>query len=124
MLKSGGRSSRNFARGIVGGEGRASVLPTRKKRGTPPSQKPRASTARRREPTFPKLKSELSFHVFAPKGRRMTPVESFIRRENIKNFKKRLEAPTDDAQRKMLLTLLAEEKTKTEQLLGKVADLG
>jgi hypothetical protein len=27
-----------------------------------------------------------------------TPVESFIHSENIKNFKKRLEAPTDDAQ--------------------------
>ena len=45
----------------------------------------------------------------------MTPVESFIHRENIKNFTKRLEAPTDDVQRKTLLTLLAEEKAKAEQ---------
>jgi hypothetical protein len=41
-------------------------------------------------------------------------VESFIRRENIKNFKKRLEASTDDAQRKTLLSLLAEEKAKAD----------
>ena len=45
----------------------------------------------------------------------MTPVESFIHSENIKNFKKRLEAPTDDTQREMLLTLLAEEEAKGEQ---------
>ena len=48
----------------------------------------------------------------------MTPVESFIHSENIKNFKKRLEAPTDDTQRKMLLTLLAEEGAKGEQLVA------
>lgn len=41
-------------------------------------------------------------------------VESFINRENIKNFKKRLETPADDTQRKMLLTLLAEEEAKGE----------
>ena len=46
----------------------------------------------------------------------MNPVESFIHRENIKNFTQRLEAPTDDAQRKTLLTLLAEEKAKAEHL--------
>jgi len=40
----------------------------------------------------------------------MTPVENFIRNENIKNFRKRLEAPTDDTQREMLVTLLAEEE--------------
>jgi hypothetical protein len=40
----------------------------------------------------------------------MTPVENFIRNENIKNFRKRLEAPTDDTQRDMLVTLLAEEE--------------
>jgi hypothetical protein len=39
-----------------------------------------------------------------------TSVESFIHSENIQNFRKRLEAPTDDTQRKMLLTLLAEEE--------------
>jgi hypothetical protein len=38
-----------------------------------------------------------------------TTVESFVHRENIKNFRKRLQAVTDDAQRKTLLTLLAEE---------------
>jgi hypothetical protein len=48
----------------------------------------------------------------------VTPVESFIHSENIKNFKKRLEAPTDDTQRKMLLTLLAEEEAKGEQLVA------
>jgi hypothetical protein len=45
----------------------------------------------------------------------MTPVESFIHSENIKNFKKRLEAPTDDAQRKTLMTLLAEEEAKSSR---------
>jgi hypothetical protein len=44
------------------------------------------------------------------------PVEKFIHRENIKNFSKRLETATDDAQRKTLLTLLAEEKAEAEQL--------
>jgi hypothetical protein len=41
-------------------------------------------------------------------------VESFVHRENIKNFKKRLKTPVDDTQRKMLLTLLAEEEAKAE----------
>ena len=46
----------------------------------------------------------------------MTPVESFIHRENIKNFEKRLADPTtDEARRKMLATLLAEEKAKAER---------
>jgi hypothetical protein len=49
----------------------------------------------------------------------MTPVESFIRRENIKNFKKRLQASTDDALRTMLLRLLAQEQAKGEQLVAK-----
>jgi hypothetical protein len=40
----------------------------------------------------------------------------FIQSENIKNFKKLLEAPTDQAQRRVLLTLLAEEKAKAEPL--------
>jgi hypothetical protein len=48
-----------------------------------------------------------------------TTVESFIHRENIKLFKKQLEAPTNEAQRKMLLRLLAEEKAKAEQLRAK-----
>ena len=52
----------------------------------------------------------------------MNPVESFIHRENIKNFTQRLEAPTDDAQRKTLLTLLAEEKAKAEPLKAGAAD--
>jgi len=43
-------------------------------------------------------------------------VEHFVHIENIKNFKKRLEAATDDAQRKTLLTLLAEEEAKAKQL--------
>ena len=43
-------------------------------------------------------------------------VASFIHRENIRNFKKRLEEATDDAQRKTLLALLAEEEAKAAQL--------
>jgi hypothetical protein len=46
-------------------------------------------------------------------------VESFVHRENIKNFKKRLETPVDDAQQKMLLTLLAEEEAKAEHASSK-----
>jgi hypothetical protein len=56
-----------------------------------------------------------------------TSVESFIQSENIKNFKKRLEAPTDHAQRRVLLRLLAEEKAKAEPFSGgeaETADLG
>ena len=44
----------------------------------------------------------------------------FVHSQNIKNFKKRLEAPTDDTQRKMLLTLLAEEETKAPNLRDEV----
>ena len=45
----------------------------------------------------------------------MTPVESFIHRENIKNFEKRLaDRTTDEDHRKMLARLLAEEKAKAE----------
>jgi len=44
------------------------------------------------------------------------PMEKFINRENIKIFKQRLEATTDEAQRQTLLTLLAEEKAKSQQL--------
>jgi hypothetical protein len=58
-------------------------------------------------------------HPLDKLGRRMkTPMESFIYSENIKNFEKRLEAPTDDTQRKILLTLLAEEEAKGEQLVA------
>ena len=39
----------------------------------------------------------------------------FVNRENIKNFKKRLETETDDAKGKTLLSLLAEEVAKAEQ---------
>ena len=42
-------------------------------------------------------------------------VEKFIHVENIKNFMKRLESVTDEAQRKTLLTLLAEEEAKAKQ---------
>jgi hypothetical protein len=48
-----------------------------------------------------------------------SPVENFIHRENVKNFKKRLAAPTDETQRTMLLRLLAEEEAKGEQLVAK-----
>jgi hypothetical protein len=44
------------------------------------------------------------------------PMERFINRENIKNFKKRLEAPADEVQRRTLLKLLAEEIVKSQQL--------
>jgi hypothetical protein len=46
-----------------------------------------------------------------------TSVERFINRENIKNFRKRLDQGlVDDAQRETLLALLAEEEAKAEQL--------
>ena len=37
----------------------------------------------------------------------------------VADFKKQLEAPTKEAQRKMLLTLLAEEEAKEQQLVAK-----
>jgi hypothetical protein len=40
-------------------------------------------------------------------------MERFIHRQNLKLLKKQLEAPTDDARRRMLLRLLAEEEAKT-----------
>jgi hypothetical protein len=43
-------------------------------------------------------------------------MERFIHRQNLKLLKKQLEAPTDEAQRRMLLRLLAEEEAKNEQL--------
>jgi hypothetical protein len=42
-------------------------------------------------------------------------VERFINQENLRNFRKRLEAPVNDTQRQMLLALLAEEEAKAEQ---------
>ena len=49
-------------------------------------------------------------------------VERFIQRENIRNFKKRLEASTDEGQRKTLLALLAEEEAKAVRLDKAQAD--
>ena len=49
-------------------------------------------------------------------------VERFIQRENIRNFKKRLEAATDEGQRKTLLALLAEEEAKAVRLDKAQAD--
>ena len=49
----------------------------------------------------------------------MTPVESFIHRENIKNFERRLaDRTTDEEQRKTLEKLLAEEKAKAQKRKG------
>ena len=39
-------------------------------------------------------------------------VETFVRQQNLENFKRQIEAATDPIQRKMLLTLLAEEEAK------------
>jgi hypothetical protein len=44
-----------------------------------------------------------------------TSVERFINNQNIKNFRKRLEAPIDETQRATLQRLLAEEEAKAEQ---------
>ena len=50
----------------------------------------------------------------------MTPVESFIHRENIKNFERRLaDRTTDEDQRRMLARLLAEEKAKAQSQTAK-----
>ena len=49
-------------------------------------------------------------------------VERFIQRENIKKFKKRLEAAIDEGQRKTLLALLAEEEAKAVRLDKAQAD--
>jgi hypothetical protein len=43
-------------------------------------------------------------------------VEKFANRESIKGLKRQLERTTDEAQRKTLLALLAEEEAKREQL--------
>jgi hypothetical protein len=42
--------------------------------------------------------------------------QQFLHQENIKIFKKRLEAVSDEAQRRTLLTLLAEEEAKAARL--------
>jgi hypothetical protein len=51
-----------------------------------------------------------------------TSVERFINSENIKNFKKRLEASTDGAQRETLQRLLAEEEARAAQLAKRAED--
>jgi len=51
-----------------------------------------------------------------------TSIESFIHAENIKNFRQRLENPTDAAQRETLLTLLAEETANAARLAENEAD--
>ena len=43
-------------------------------------------------------------------------LDKYINQQNIKNFKKRLEAPADEVQRQTLLKLLAEEIAKSQQL--------
>jgi hypothetical protein len=48
-----------------------------------------------------------------------TSLESFVHRQNLKLFKKQLEAPTNEAQRTMLLRLLAQEQAKGERLVAK-----
>jgi hypothetical protein len=49
------------------------------------------------------------------KGAAMRSMENFIHTENLKLLKKQLETSTDDAQRKVLLRLLAEEEAKGER---------
>jgi hypothetical protein len=51
-----------------------------------------------------------------------TSVERFINSENIKNFKKRLEASTDGAQKETLQRLLAEEEARAAQLSKRAED--
>ena len=46
-------------------------------------------------------------------------MERFIHDQNIKLFKEQLEAPINEAKRKMLLRLLAQEEAKGEQLVAK-----
>ena len=41
--------------------------------------------------------------------------DEFVRRKNIENFKRQLDAATDEGERRMLLTLLAEEQQKERQ---------
>jgi len=69
---------------------------------------------------FPHHWEAIALPCRAPKGRRMmTPVESFIHRENIKNFERRLaDRTTDEEQRKMLARLLADERAKAQSQNG------
>ena len=46
-------------------------------------------------------------------------MEHFIHRQNLKLLKKQLEAPTDEAKRRMVLSLLAEEEAKAPTLEAK-----
>jgi hypothetical protein len=41
--------------------------------------------------------------------------EEYVRRKNIENFKRRLDAAPDEGERRMLLRLLAEEQQKEQQ---------
>jgi hypothetical protein len=45
---------------------------------------------------------------------RSTPMERFVRRENIRRFRKLLREAEDDAERQRILTLLKEEEQKRE----------
>jgi 3-hydroxyisobutyrate dehydrogenase-like beta-hydroxyacid dehydrogenase len=73
-----------------------------------------------RELAFPtSLMDALSSSLRTEGSRIMTNQERFIHGENVKNFKKRLETATDEAQRKMLLKLLTEEQAKANQLVAK-----
>ena len=52
-------------------------------------------------------------------------MEGFIHRENLALFRKRLAEPCDDAQRRLLLKLLAEEEAKEPPTKGvKAASVG
>jgi hypothetical protein len=41
--------------------------------------------------------------------------DGFVRQKNIENFKRQLDAATDESKRRMLLRLLAEEQQKEQQ---------
>lgn len=65
--------------------------------------------------------SEIAFFASYPsrkKGAVMKygSVERFVNRTNLKNLQKQLERTTDEAQRRTLLALLAEEEAKAKQL--------
>jgi hypothetical protein len=45
---------------------------------------------------------------------RSTPMERFVRRENIKRYRRLLREADDDAERRRILTLLKEEEQKQE----------
>jgi hypothetical protein len=58
--------------------------------------------------------SVVAFRLLAIGGARA--VKHFVNRENIKLLKKQLANPKDDEQRRMLLSPLAEEEAKAEEL--------